>query len=685
MCFKIFVSVLSFGLSGVAFGNEPLSAFDLFKPSTYANVEMSPNGRNVAFVQQKIDQYCLDRYGKMVDQGKAKCKDKHKSYRVTHGIIVYDLKTSEVSKRIKVPENYLVKWVDWGNDDRLLAAITRPTTVGRSGTKFTIGGSRVLSFSLSEQGNLALFEGEKGLERENRNLSQIVNMLRSDPEHVIMPARKGGDLDLWKVSILDGSAERIATGKSGTFYWFTDRAGKAVMRFDCVGFRCRKIQVYKPVGPDAEWKKIKSFKLKPDETEDEYDFWPIAPTDNPDHFYVMSNEETDKRRSVKVYDMVSETYIRTVYEHPKVDVSGPLLDLQTGEYAGVYYYEDRLNYDFVDKSMQKHFNALNKYFDNEHNVSVLGYNEDGTQAVFYVTSPNNPGEYHIYDFDKKFVELLFERKPELGSGLPSRTDALNILTRDGQKITGYHTYPNTGAGPDIPLLIMPHGGPEQRDYYDYDANVQFFVSRGYQVLQTNFRGSSGYGREFAEAGYGEWGGRMQDDVVDSIKYLYDRNLASAENACIVGYSYGGYVALYAAAKTPELFKCVVSGGGVSDIIKDMKATRSDYGKSSETYEYWLKSMGDPKTDKEKLDSISPINMAEKFSDPVLLIHGEYDGIVEYKQSEDMNDALEKAGKSVEFITLEDAGHSGWGIKTHVLYLETIEEFVGKHLTGAVGH
>ncbi len=407
-------------------------------------------------------------------------------------------------------------------------------------------------------------------------------------------------------------------------------------------------------------------------------------TDTDGQFYVISDEDDAARRSIKIYDINSEKYIKTVFEHQHMDVGGVIRDLQTGAYAGAWYYEDRLNFSFEDPKLQKHFKGLNTYFDNVENINILGFNADVTKAAVYVTAPNNPGEYLVYDMTKHHVERLFGRTPDLGERLNTKADILEIPMRDGKSITAYHFTPQDRqpgkTSEKIPLLVMPHGGPARRDYFDYDTTVQYFTTRGYQVLQVNFRGSSGYGRAFAEAGYGEWGGVMQNDVIDAVKHLYDKNMASPDNACIFGYSYGGYVALYAGAMTPNMFKCIVSGGGVSDILADLKRTKNDYGKGSESYKYWLDSMGDPKADKGKLRAASPVNMADNFTAPVLLLHGENDYIVDISQSKRMQKALKKAGKSVEFLELEHEGHTITDLEKKILYHETIEGFLAKHLT-----
>ncbi len=656
----------------------PPSAFDFMKPSSFSKVELSPSGRYVAFIRVQTDKYCINKYGAMVKGEKLWCKQKKKSYRSTHQIAIFDLDTSKIIKIFPLPENYLVSWLEWASDERFLAAIYIPNTRGGRSYGAVSGGSRVLSLHINSTDYVALFSNQTIIHRQNKNLTRITNMLRQDPDHVIIPARKGGELDLWKVNILSGDAEKIAEGKRGTFHYFTDKAGKPILRFDCVGRWCFKVKVFAFDNAEEGWKNIKTFEILPDEDEEDYDFWPIAAAPISGQFYVISDE--GERRSVKLYDIKTEKFIKTVFDHPQVDVGGVVLDLQTGVYAGAWYYEDRLGYSFENPKLQQYYNGLNKYFGNKENVALLGFNADGSKAVVYVTSPNNPGEYHVYNMKSQQVMRLFGRRDHMDERLASSADILQIPTRDGKTVTAYHIYPTGKKSAKTPLLVMPHGGPERRDYYDYDTTVQYFVTRGYQVLQVNFRGSSGFGRAFAEAGYGEWGGVMQDDVIDAVKYLYNKSLASADNTCIVGYSYGGYVALYAGANTPEMFKCIVSGGGVTDILADLKQTKLVFGKESETYEYWLDSMGDPKLDKEKLKAASPVNMAAKFTAPVLLVHGEKDGIVKISQSVKMRKALKKAGKEVEFFRLEDARHAKWRLEQKILYHETIEKFLDKHLT-----
>ena len=664
-----------------AFGQAP-SAFDFMKPAKNSGLKISPSGRYVAFTQISTKKFCLNKVGR-IDTKRVNCKDKDKAYNSTYSIIIYDLEKGQVAKSLPAPENYVVGWLDFASDDRLLASIGTRTTVGQNGRGWKLGGSRIISVTtelnvIGSSEQVFLFNDQNSVQRGNRRLTNVVNMLKHDPDHIMMAARKGGDLDLWKVNVLTGAAIRVERGSSDTIFWYTSKKGKPLLRYDCYGRFCRTIKVYAPGKEVGKWQKIRSVKIKDDEDLKDSAFYPAALTDNENEILILSDEDKDERRSVKVYDLEKQTYTRTVYQHPTMDVGGVLTSTSTGDYMGVWLVEDRLKYVIENNTLQKHYNALNTFFDNEANVRLVGYNEKGTKSIVFVDSHNAPGTYYIYDFETKAIEPLISSEPEIESKLSSGGRIVKIPVRDGNSITAYHFYPK-GQQAGQPLIVMPHGGPHSRDAFTFDYYVQYFVARGYQVVQMNFRGSSGYGRTFEEAGYGEWGGLMQDDITDTTKYFHDRGLATPDKTCIVGYSFGGYSALMGGATTPELYKCIVSGGGISDLNKLLKEDKNNL--SEEGYEHMKETLalGDPKGSKAMLTERSPINYVDKFEDPVLLVHGEWDGRVEVHHARKMEKALERAGKEVTYLELEEEGHSNWDLENEILYLETLEAFLEQHI------
>ena len=323
--------------------------------------------------------------------------------------------------------------------------------------------------------------------------------------------------------------------------------------------------------------------------------------------------------------------------------------------------------------------GVSRFFEDDRNVVPVSRTRDATKWVLFVSGPDEPGTYYLYDTVTRSVDVIGSAYGRVAPEGLRRTRRFDYAARDGAALHGYLTVPASASGAPGPLVVMPHGGPESRDALAYDPWVQFLASRGYAVFQPNFRGSSGFGRAFVEAGYGQWGRRMQDDVTDGVFSLIEHNLADPSRICIVGASYGGYAALWGGAREPDLYRCVISIAGVADLRALMRRERRVEGSNSESYEYWRASIGDPGRDRARLEAVSPIRFVEDWRPPVLLIHGDEDDVVSYDQSRDMDRALRRAGKEVRFVTLEGEGHSGWREDDHALALREIEAFLSRHL------
>jgi dipeptidyl aminopeptidase/acylaminoacyl peptidase len=249
------------------------------------------------------------------------------------------------------------------------------------------------------------------------------------------------------------------------------------------------------------------------------------------------------------------------------------------------------------------------------------------------------------------------------------------------EIPGYLARP-LGAEGATPLVLLPHGGPASLDVGGFDWLAHFLASRGYTVLQPNFRGSGGLGKEWEDAGHGEWGvGVMQHDLTDGVAALVAAGMADPERVCIVGASYGGYAALAGAAFTPELYRCAAAIAGVADLRVMLSFERDRAGFSSPTVAYWRQAMGVDETGSanERLEAASPSAHVDEVRAPVLLIHGHDDTVVPIAQSQLMQRALEGAGKSVQFVELEGEDHWLSGAKTRLETLQALDVFLAEHL------
>jgi dipeptidyl aminopeptidase/acylaminoacyl peptidase len=329
--------------------------------------------------------------------------------------------------------------------------------------------------------------------------------------------------------------------------------------------------------------------------------------------------------------------------------------------------------------------GLRKYFDENANVYVYDVSQDGKSFLLFVEGPRDPPAYYYYLTESKSIQTVGSSRGKLDDVLVPGVKVVSYKARDGKDLTGYLTTPaNLSPGTKAPLVLYPHGGPEARDHLTFDPWVQYFVARGYAVFQPNFRGSDGFGKAFAESGYGEWGRKMQDDLSDAVKTLVDAGTADPARVCIVGASYGGYAALAGAALTPELYKCAVSVAGISDLDDFITWRKHNWGRDSEGYTYWLKAIGDPDKDEQKLRAVSPVSLVDKIKVPILLIHGTDDGIVPIAQSRAMKKALDKSGRKTELIEIEKEGHSYWSDENEKLALASIDQFLWKNLGAGVG-
>jgi dipeptidyl aminopeptidase/acylaminoacyl peptidase len=299
-----------------------------------------------------------------------------------------------------------------------------------------------------------------------------------------------------------------------------------------------------------------------------------------------------------------------------------------------------------------------------------------------VSGPDEPSSYYLFDKTKAHIELLSQRYASLPAQRLATMQRYAYAARDGVRIPAYLSRPPGAPAGPMPLIVMPHGGPEIRDSFDFDVWAPFMATRGYMVFQPNFRGSAGYGVAYAEAGYGQWGKMMADDVTDGVKALIASGQVDPKRICIFGGSYGGYAALYAGATHPELYQCVVSWAGDDDLLASLRFERQQHGTDSESYKYWLKSMGDPDKDAAALKAASPLTYAASYQPPVLMIHGEDDGIVDVQASKTMKNALARAGKSVKLVTFKNEGHRNWVDEDAEAALTEVSTFIQAHIAPA---
>jgi len=293
-----------------------------------------------------------------------------------------------------------------------------------------------------------------------------------------------------------------------------------------------------------------------------------------------------------------------------------------------------------------------------------------------VGSDTDPGNYYIFQPAAGVMQLFGRVNEKIDRQMLAPTSYVSYKARDGLDIPAYLTLPLGRDAKNLPLIIMPHGGPYGvRDSLEYDWQVQFLANRGYAVLQPNYRGSSSYGREFAKKGEGQWGRQMQDDLDDGMDWLAKQGTVDPKRVCIVGASYGGYAALWGATRNPERYRCAASFAGVTDIRGQLNYDKAFFADPKYQRDWQQRVRGEQGFD---MDSISPLKQVARLRVPVLLGHGDADHNVPYRQSASYADALKSAGKPYEFYTYKDEGH-GWSTKEHRQdWLDHLDAFLAKY-------
>lgn len=311
-------------------------------------------------------------------------------------------------------------------------------------------------------------------------------------------------------------------------------------------------------------------------------------------------------------------------------------------------------------------------------VSLANWSSDQKRFVVRVSGPAAPGAWYLFDSVRKEVSPLGDEYPELAGASLGATRWVTYKARDGLEIPAYVTTPpGFDANVKAPLVVLPHGGPTSRDTYDFDYMAQFLASRGYVVLQPQFRGSWGFGAAFEKAGLGEWGDKMQTDLLDGVAFLAAEGLVDTTKVCIVGASFGGYAALAGVSLHPDTYRCAVSIAGIGDLGQLIVEEGRLYGRQSASIGELKSILGKAST--EKLMATSPARQAGNVRAPVLLIHGTEDTVVSADQSRVMANALKVAGKPHELLLLEGENHYLARSSARTQVLEAVESFLTQHL------
>ena len=586
----------------------------------------------------------------------------------------YDAATGKNEALIKIP-NVKAGGTGWAGSNYIILSASLVT--GNGGMTDQYEDTSAFAYSLSGRKIVQLLVDTQGLYPYQSGLGRIVG-IDPDGQYVYMPAYMDNvgsepSLDLVKVNLDTGRGVRVAgrTGSSSTINWIMDDNANVVGRVDY----SEKRSLYEIRAADASG----GYRVIYSETTKDPTLRVVGFSEHEGALVAVKSGDSDFQ---EIYEIALSDgkLIGPLRERADADIERVILDenrvVMGLSYSGLYP-----RYELFDPILDKEMKAAAGAMPDAA-ATIVSWTEDWSKVLMYVEGGKQSPRYMLFDRTAKKLSQIARVRPDIKAEEIGEVTTVEFKARDGLTIPSLITWP-AGVPVDqrknLPMIVMPHGGPESYDGVGFDWLAQFLANEGYVVLQPNFRGSGGFGATFAQAGYGEWGRKMQDDVTDGAQALITMGWADPSRTCIVGWSYGGYAALAGGALTPDLYKCVVAIAGVSDLKTMLGHEKRENGPYSQTYAYWTSVIGDPDKDSAAIEAVSPYRLAAKFKAPVLLIHGTDDLVVPDKQSELMEQALKAAGKPVTYLRIGRDDHSLVNGDSRNKALTEIAAFLNKHI------
>lgn len=561
-----------------------------------------------------------------------------------------------------------IRWFRWANPERLLISYEFMFERFLSETPET----RLVSITRDGLDGVFLVKPRKhGNTSREQFVAQIqddvVDFLDDEPDQILLAVDidMDGDHEVWRINVATGYHEVEVRETEGIQHWLTDQTGIVRLGYGLKAKNRRMVYLH-PL--KKRWVSL---------TKTEWHnngYRAVAFTEDPKIVYVMGSVELGRRALYKL-DLFTGEIVERVFAHPSVDVSSAVLSETGRRLVGVLYITDRPEYRFFDRE----FAALQAMIDEalpETFNSIDSVSRDHGLYLVHSSNDRNPGTYYVLDRRKGQLAFLASEYPAIDPESMLSMQALTYKARDGLTLPAYLTLPKGVEPEGLPAVVLPHGGPASRDYIRYDPWVQLLASRGWAVLQPNYRGSSGYGRGFRDAGHRQWGQAMQTDLDDGVAWLIEQGIADPERICILGGSYGGYAALMGAVQRPDLYSCAISVNGVVDLVFQAKHLADFIGGRG-----WKKSIGESRSG---LKDHSPRQQVSRIDVPVLVIHSKDDSRVPCDQARQFAKTLRKHKKDFSLVLLEDGGHDLDTENARLGALTAIERFLQVHLGGDSG-
>ncbi|PHR93149.1 MAG: hypothetical protein COA69_04150 [Robiginitomaculum sp.] len=649
--FAVFATFAIFGpISNTAIAAAPNIDIYAQLPRT-ASVRVSPDGKYIAMLAP---------------------------YRGDKAVFVYNLQNPSANTVIITPpKDSIVKAIDWASSKHvIMVARIRDKGAGKMKRYSTLY-SRWVSTNVETQKSVILMN-DKLMEKSYpiTSAGAYLHSLPDDPDYVLMALAEFGikpEQRHYRVNLNTGKErlKRLLPISTQNIAFSSD--GEKILAREDYN---RRNGVYK-VFHGAGKKETVVYQSKFDKTKNRTTYF-ITVFDGK----ILMQEDENEELTLFTIDPASKT--RAPFTINANIGSGhvyrPIFDTITDELIGISYTDDIPKQVFSAEPYKTwHRKAKKALKGNE--VRILSRTKDNAKVTLYAQSASNPGTFYLFEPKEGKISYLGGSYPEIDPSQIAQTVRFDFTARDGVEIPAYITFPpgKTKASGPMPMVVLPHGGPSARDTASFDFWAQYLAAKGYVVFKPQFRGSTGFGYDLREKGYGEFGDKMLTDTIDGVRHLISKNIAIADKICVTGASYGGYQALALPMVEPDMFKCALSVNGVSQIRDILKYEVARTGNNSSAIKFWRRIIGDRFDDKDMLIAQSPAENVAKIKAEIVLVHGTDDMTVPLKQSKTMAKALKKAGRSGDIILLPNDDHNLSLPQSRKKMLEASDALFAKHL------
>jgi dipeptidyl aminopeptidase/acylaminoacyl peptidase len=497
--------------------------------------------------------------------------------------------------------------------------------------------------------------------------AQVVALEPTHPEELLVGLNKedARKHDVYRVSLKDGSVTLDTSNPGNVIGWTPD--ANLQIRAALTGTPDGGHEVWVRDNSKDAWRTL--LVLGPDEQGGPVEFSKDGKT-----LYLLSTVNANAQRLL-AWDLGHDKFT-VVAEDLQYDVSGLLTHPTRRTIEAVAFYRDKLQWQVLDDHVREDFAVLSKVSDGELHIG----HGDLHDHFWLVSAVVDVGSvrYYLYDRREKKATLLFTQRPAL-DGLPLvPIKPVSYKSRDGLQLHGYLTLPAETEGLNLPVVLLVHGGPWARDHWGFNPMAQWLANRGYAVLQVNYRGSTGYGKDFLNAGNREWAGKMHDDLIDGVNWLVNQRIADPKRIAIMGGSYGGYATLVGVTFTPDVFCCGVDIVGPSNIITLIQTIPPYWEPMKATF---ARRLGVVDRDEEFMKSRSPLFFVDRIKVPLLIAQGANDPRVKQAESDQIVEAMRKNGKPVEYLVYTDEGHGFARPQNRLHFYARAEAFLEKYLGG----